>query len=43
MCDMYTWRKAKGIFLSERMLHKNYYRKGHLEESLVVDLKGPGA
>jgi hypothetical protein len=47
MCDTYNWRKAKHIherqtiFSSERMLHKDYDRKGSVEEeSLVVSLKG---
>jgi hypothetical protein len=33
--------RDKPIFLSERMLHKNYYCKSSVEkEILVVDLKG---
>jgi hypothetical protein len=28
------------IFSSERMLHKDYYRKGLVEKTLVVGLKG---
>jgi hypothetical protein len=28
------------IFSSERMLHKDYYRKGSVEKKLVVGLKG---
>jgi hypothetical protein len=32
--------RDKPIFLSERMLHKNYYREGSVEKkSLVVGLK----
>jgi hypothetical protein len=32
------------IFLSERMLHKDYYRKSSVEKkTLVVGLKGPDA
>jgi hypothetical protein len=33
--------RIKPIFLSERMLHKDYYRKGSVggKESLVVSLK----
>jgi hypothetical protein len=46
MCEMYTWWKAKHIhknkliFSPERMLHKEYYRKGSVKKSLIVDLKG---
>jgi hypothetical protein len=38
MCKMYTWwktkhiHKRKPIFSSERMLHKDYYRKGSVEK-----------
>jgi hypothetical protein len=32
----------KPIFLSERMLHKDYDCKGSVENSLVVSLKGLG-
>jgi hypothetical protein len=38
MCEMYTWRKAKlihkrqTIFSSERMLHKDYGRKGSVKK-----------
>jgi hypothetical protein len=31
------------IFSSERMLHKDHYRKSSVEKSLVMDLKGPDA
>jgi hypothetical protein len=52
MCDTYDcqWRslfvRDKPILLSERMLHKNYGRKGSVatkKKSLVVNLKGLGA
>jgi hypothetical protein len=47
-CDTYTderpsiFIKNKSIFSSERMLHKDYCRKGSVEKkkSLVVGLKG---
>jgi hypothetical protein len=33
--------RDKPVFSSERMLHKDYYRKGSVEkETLVVGLKG---
>jgi hypothetical protein len=32
--------KDKPIFSSERMLHKDYYRKSSAEKSVVVGLKG---
>jgi hypothetical protein len=36
--------RDKPIFSSDRMLHKDYYRKSSVEKkSLVVGLKGPGA
>jgi hypothetical protein len=41
MCDIHAWRKAKHIhkedkpiFSSERMLHKDYYRKSSVEKNL---------
>jgi hypothetical protein len=47
MCEMYTWQRPsifirdKPIFSSERMLHKDYYRKSSVEKkTLIVDLKG---
>jgi hypothetical protein len=50
MCDMYTWWKSKYIhrdkpvFSSERLLHKDYNRKGAVVKiSLVVSLKVLGA
>jgi hypothetical protein len=33
--------RDKPIFSSERMLHKDYYRKSSVEKSMVVDLKRP--
>jgi hypothetical protein len=36
--------RDKPIFSSERMLHKDYYRKSCVgKKSLVVSLKGPGS
>jgi hypothetical protein len=46
MCNMYSWRQAKHIhkkqthFLSERTLHKEYYRKNSVEKILVLIVKG---
>jgi hypothetical protein len=40
MCEMYTWQKGKHIhknkpiFLSERMLYKDYYRKSSVEKNV---------
>jgi hypothetical protein len=40
MFEMYTWQKSsifirvKPIFSSERILHKNYYRKGSVEKGI---------
>jgi hypothetical protein len=49
MCDTYTWQR-KNLFIrdnfflsSERILRKEYDRKGSVEKSLVVKLKGLGA
>jgi hypothetical protein len=45
MCEIYTWREAKHIqrdkpiFSSERMLHKDYYRKSSVEKS--ISSRGP--
>jgi hypothetical protein len=35
--------RDKLIFSLERMLHKDYYRKGSVEKNLVVGPKGLGA
>jgi hypothetical protein len=51
MCDTYTWQspsifiRGKPTFWSERLLQKDYDRKGSVEKkkSLVVNLKGLGA
>jgi hypothetical protein len=49
MCEMYTWRNTKHIvrdkpiFSSERMLHKDYYRRSSAEKkkkNVVVGIKG---
>jgi hypothetical protein len=50
MCVIHTlderpsiFRKDKPIFSSDRMLHKDYDRKGSVKKTLVMSLMGLGA